>query len=132
VIPTILILAQGVAGETICVQGINGTIAATSYTEPRFSVRIFMFAIASIILASLIAFVLLRWTKIVEKANAAEDVSRSSKTGVTLCLSVRLMFIVELSQTGQIDHKHHRRRECAHGHNDFAGDIYESACADVS
>lgn len=77
VIPTILILAQGVGGETICVQGTNGTIAATSYTEPRFSVRVFMFAIAGIILASLIAFVLLRWTKIVEKANASEEVSRS-------------------------------------------------------
>jgi riboflavin transporter 2 len=74
-IPTLLILAQGVAGETICIQNSNGTILEPTYTEPRFSVRIFMFCIAGIIVASLIAFILLRWTNIVTLANAAETVS---------------------------------------------------------
>ncbi|CAF1404549.1 unnamed protein product [Rotaria sordida] len=72
VIPTILILAQGVAGETICVQKSNSTILEPSYTQPRFSVKIFMFCIAGIIMASLIAFILLRWTSIVTLADAAE------------------------------------------------------------
>jgi riboflavin transporter 2 len=75
VIPTLLILAQGVAGETICIQSSNNTILEPTYTQPRFSVRIFMFCIAGIISASLIAFILLRWTNIVTLANAAEMVS---------------------------------------------------------
>jgi riboflavin transporter 2 len=74
VIPTILILAQGVGGETICIQKINSTILEPSYTQPRFSVQIFMFCITSIIVASLIAFILLRWTNIVTLANAEETV----------------------------------------------------------
>jgi riboflavin transporter 2 len=77
-IPTLLILIQGVAGETICSPSINGTIVEVTFTQPRFSVRIFMFAIAGIILASFIAFVILRWTNIVEKACAADDVSQSN------------------------------------------------------
>ncbi|CAF1080123.1 unnamed protein product [Adineta steineri] len=71
-IPTILILAQGVAGETICIQTGNSTIFEPTYTQPRFSVRIFMFCIAGIIVASLIAFILLRWTNIVTLADAAD------------------------------------------------------------
>ena len=93
-IPTILILAQGVGGETICVRGINGTIAQPNYTQPRFSVRIFMFAIAGIILASLIAFILLRWTNIIEKANAAEEVRQPllSNHLKTRSVAVRFLF----------------------------------------
>ena len=79
VIPTLLILAQGVAGETICIQNKNSTILEPTYTQPRFSVRVFMFCIASIIVASLIAFILLRWTNIVTLANAAETVRRSKE-----------------------------------------------------
>jgi riboflavin transporter 2 len=75
IIPTLLILAQGVGGETICIQNSNSTILEPSYTQPRFSVRIFMFCIASIVVASLMAFVLLRWTNIITLANAAEPVS---------------------------------------------------------
>lgn len=78
VIPTLLILAQGVGGETICIQTNNGTIAEPSYTQPRFSVRVFMFCIAAIITASLVSFVLLRWTNVVTLADAAEPVSTSS------------------------------------------------------
>lgn len=74
-IPTLLILAQGVAGETICIQHSNSTILEPSYTQPRFSVRIFMFCIGGIILASLLAFILLRWTNIVTLANAEDMVS---------------------------------------------------------
>jgi riboflavin transporter 2 len=84
IIPTLLILAQGVAGETICIQNSNSTIIEHSYTQPRFSVRIFMFCIGSIIIASLIAFVLLRWTNIVTLANAAETVSGSKIDRSTL------------------------------------------------
>lgn len=76
-IPTLLILAQGVAGETICIKSINGTFLEPSYTEPRFSVRIFMFCIGGIISASLIAFTLLRWTNVITLANAADLVSYS-------------------------------------------------------
>nr|ACI90374.1 G protein-coupled receptor-like protein [Philodina roseola] len=75
-IPTLLILAQGVGGETICVQTGNGTYAKPTYTQPRFSVRVFMFAIAGIIMSSLIAFILLRWTKLVDIADAEEHVRR--------------------------------------------------------
>jgi riboflavin transporter 2 len=77
VIPTLLILAQGVAGETICIHNSNSTILEPSYTQPRFSVTIFMFCITGIIVASLIAFIILRWTSIVTLANAAETVSDS-------------------------------------------------------
>lgn len=79
-IPTVLILAQGVGGETICVQDINGTMVEPQYTQPRFSVRIFMFCIAIIIIASLIAFVILRWTNIVALADATEPVEDQSKS----------------------------------------------------
>lgn len=75
VIPTILILAQGVAGETICIQNINSTILEPSYTQPRFSVKIFMLCIGGIIVASLIAFMLLQHTSVVKLAGAAETVS---------------------------------------------------------
>jgi len=77
VIPTLLILAQGVGGETICIRNSNTTILEPNYTQPRFSVRIFMFCIAGIIVASLIAFILLRWTNIVALADATEIVSKS-------------------------------------------------------
>lgn len=73
-IPTILILAQGVGGETICMKDSNGTLVEPQYTQPRFSVRVFMFCIANIIIASLIAFIILRWTNIVALADAAEPV----------------------------------------------------------
>ncbi|UJR21035.1 hypothetical protein I4U23_024135 [Adineta vaga] len=72
VIPTLLIIAQGVGGETICTQINNTTTVQASYTQPRFSVRTFMFCIAGIITASLIAFILLRWTNIIILANATQ------------------------------------------------------------
>jgi riboflavin transporter 2 len=71
-IPTLLLLIQGIGGETICVQNSNGTAVTPTFTQPRFSVTVFMFLIAGIILASLIAFTLLQWTNIVSLANAAE------------------------------------------------------------
>ena len=74
-LPTILILAQGVGGETICIQGSNSTMLEPTYTQPRFSVRVFLFCIGGIIAASLIAFILLRWTNIVNLADAADPVS---------------------------------------------------------
>jgi len=78
VIPTMLILLQGVAGETICIPTNNGTTFEPHYTEPRFSVRMFMFCIGGIIVSSLIAFVLLRWTNIIELADAAEQAENLS------------------------------------------------------
>lgn len=83
-IPTILILAQGVGGETICAKDGNGTMIEPSYTQPRFSVRIFMLCIGCIIIASLIAFILLRWTNIVTLANADEPVRHRLRDSYSL------------------------------------------------
>ncbi|CAF1122566.1 unnamed protein product [Didymodactylos carnosus] len=74
VIPTLLVLAQGVGGETICINTSNSTIPEARFTQPRFSVRIFMLCITGIITASLIAFVLLRWTNAIALADAAQMV----------------------------------------------------------
>ncbi|CAF5054745.1 unnamed protein product, partial [Rotaria sp. Silwood1] len=63
---------QGSGGEAICVKSNNGTTLEPIFTQPRFSVTIYMLLIASIIIASLIAFVLLRWTNIVSLADATE------------------------------------------------------------
>ncbi|CAF2981082.1 unnamed protein product [Rotaria sp. Silwood2] len=72
VIPTLLLLAQGSGGEAICLQSSNGTTLEPTFTQPRFSVTVYMLLITSIIIASLIAFLLLRWTNIVSLADAAE------------------------------------------------------------
>jgi riboflavin transporter 2 len=73
-ISSILVLVQGVGGEIICVQNNNDTALEPTYTQSRFSVKIFMFCITIIVVTSLIAFVLLRWTKIIALADAAQPV----------------------------------------------------------
>lgn len=73
-IPTLLLLIQGIGGEAICVQGNNSTIFKSTFTQPRFNVTVFMLLITCIVVASLIAFLLLRWTNIVSLADAAEPV----------------------------------------------------------
>lgn len=73
-IPTLLLLIQGIGGEAICVETSNGTIAKPTFTQPRFSVSVFMLITTGITVLSLIAFVLLRWTNIISLANAAESV----------------------------------------------------------
>jgi riboflavin transporter 2 len=73
-IPTLLLLIQGIGGEAICVQGNNSTIFKPTFTQPRFNVTVFMLLITCIVVASLIAFLLLRWTNIVSLADAAEPV----------------------------------------------------------
>ncbi|CAF1285964.1 unnamed protein product [Rotaria sordida] len=72
VIPTLLLLAQGSGGEAICVQSDNGTMLKPTFTQPRFSVTVYMLLIASIIVASLLAFVILQHSNIVSLADAAE------------------------------------------------------------
>ncbi|CAF4892519.1 unnamed protein product, partial [Rotaria sp. Silwood1] len=83
VIPTLLLLAQGSGGEAICVKSNNGTTLEPIFTQPRFSVTIYMLLIASIIIASLIAFVLLRWTNIVSLADATEPTKLNDSTTKT-------------------------------------------------
>ncbi|CAF1289979.1 unnamed protein product [Rotaria sordida] len=72
VIPTLLLLAQGSGGEAICVQSDNGTMLKPTFTQPRFSVTVYMLLIASIIVASLLAFVILQHSNIVSLADAAK------------------------------------------------------------
>jgi hypothetical protein len=74
-VPTLLALAQGIGGEAICIVNSNGTALEPTYSQPRFSVTIFMFLIAGVIGLSLIGFLLLRFTSIISLANAAEPVS---------------------------------------------------------
>ncbi|CAF4502784.1 unnamed protein product, partial [Rotaria magnacalcarata] len=59
-IPTILLLIQGIGGESSCASNINGTIVALTFTQPSFSITVYMLLIASIIVGLLLAFVLLR------------------------------------------------------------------------
>jgi riboflavin transporter 2 len=73
-IPTLLLLIQGFGGEAICVQSSNGTMLQPNFTKPRFSVTVFMLFITGILIASFIAFLLLRWTNIVSLADAGEPV----------------------------------------------------------
>ncbi|CAF3438405.1 unnamed protein product [Rotaria sp. Silwood2] len=83
VIPTLLLLAQGSAGEAICAQSSNGTTLEPTFTQPRFSVTVYMLLITSIIIASLIAFLLLRWTNIVILADAVEPTKFNENTPET-------------------------------------------------
>ena len=74
VIPTTLLLIQGTGGEAICLQSSNGTTLEPLFTQPRFSITVYMLLIAGVICGSLIAFLLLRWTNVVSLADAAEPV----------------------------------------------------------
>ena len=74
-IPTIFALIQGVGSEAICIQGSNGTVLEPIYTQPRFSVTVFLSLVTGVIFLSLVAFILLRWTSIITLADAAEPVS---------------------------------------------------------
>ncbi|CAF1488593.1 unnamed protein product [Rotaria magnacalcarata] len=71
-IPTLLALAQGSMGDPICIENINSTGVQPVYPQPRFSVTVFLLLMTFIIIASLFAFMLLRWTKIISMAGAAE------------------------------------------------------------
>jgi riboflavin transporter 2 len=63
--PALLGIAQGV-GETSCVKNENGTLV--EYNSPaRFSVRIYFLALAVIMLASLLSFIILCLTRIGRK-----------------------------------------------------------------
>ncbi|CAF4194356.1 unnamed protein product [Rotaria socialis] len=74
IIPTFLLLAQGVGGEATCVLTTNGTSLEPIYSEPRFSVKIYILLLGCVIAASLIAFILLRWTNIIALADAVQSV----------------------------------------------------------
>ncbi|CAF3973379.1 unnamed protein product [Rotaria magnacalcarata] len=74
-IPTLLALAQGSMGDPICIENINSTGVQPVYPQPRFSVTVFLLLMTFIIIASLFAFMLLRWTKIISMAGAAEKYS---------------------------------------------------------
>ncbi|CAF4146118.1 unnamed protein product [Rotaria magnacalcarata] len=74
IIPMFLLLAQGVGGEATCVLTINGTSLEPIYSEPRFSVKIYILLLGCIMVVSLISFILLRWTNIVALADAVQPV----------------------------------------------------------
>ena len=61
-LPSILATIQGVGGEAICRE--NSTYP--EYSQPRFSVRIYFWIFVIIIVASLIAFVILEYSRISE------------------------------------------------------------------
>ena len=73
-IPALLLLIQGIGGETVCAQSSNGTTLEPTFTKPRFSTTIFMLLITGIIVASFIAFILLQWSNIISLADAADPV----------------------------------------------------------
>ncbi|CAM4815209.1 unnamed protein product [Rotaria magnacalcarata] len=74
IIPMFLLLAQGVGGEATCVLTTNGTSLEPIYSEPRFSVKIYILLLGCVIAASLISFILLRWTNIIALADAVQPV----------------------------------------------------------
>lgn len=72
-LPTLIALAQGVGGEARCVR-FNETAALQAvYSEPRFSVSVFFFLVAGIIMLSLVAFLFLRRTSVIQLANASDQ-----------------------------------------------------------
>ncbi len=97
-IPTLLLLTQRMGGEEICVRSSNGTTLEPTFTQPRFSVTIFMFLIAGIIFASLLAFLLLRWTNLILLADAVQQVSYILKLEtlryVMLIRTIELFFLL--------------------------------------
>ena len=72
-LPTLIALAQGVAGEVRCVKMNDTAPLEAVYSEPRFSVSVFFLLVAGIILLSLVAFLFLRRTSIVQLANASDQ-----------------------------------------------------------
>ncbi|CAF1331561.1 unnamed protein product [Didymodactylos carnosus] len=65
-IPSLIAIAQGIGSEVAC----HGQ--EPSFSQPRFSVKIYFFILAGVITCSLISFILLRWTSIAEIGNALE------------------------------------------------------------
>ncbi|CAF4701065.1 unnamed protein product, partial [Rotaria socialis] len=59
-IPSILAAIQGVGGEAVC----SANSTQPEYSKPRFSVQVYFWIFAAIILSSLIAFLILEWTSI--------------------------------------------------------------------
>jgi riboflavin transporter 2 len=72
-LPTILALAQGVGGEVRCMADNVTFELKPVYSEPRFSVSVFFYLVTGIIALSLIAFILLRHTSIVNSAKANDE-----------------------------------------------------------
>ncbi len=75
-LPTLIALAQGIGGETQCVENNQTKILEPIYSEPRFSVSVFFFLVTGIIAISLIAFMMLQMTSIVKLANADDNIHR--------------------------------------------------------
>ena len=75
-IPTLIAFAQGIGGETHCVENNQTGIIEPVYSKPRFSVSTFFFLVTGIIAISLIAFMILQMTSIVKLAKAEDKVHR--------------------------------------------------------
>jgi riboflavin transporter 2 len=82
-LPTLIALAQGIGGEIQCIENNQTLSIEPIYSEARFSVSIFFFLITSIIVVSLIAFMILRLTSVVKLAKAKDRISR--KNNIETC-----------------------------------------------
>ncbi|CAF1093105.1 unnamed protein product [Didymodactylos carnosus] len=73
-IPTIIAIVQGVGGEIVC-QNVtlsdNSTALAPTYSQPRFSVSVYFFILTVVIMCSLCAFIILRWSPVTKIADAS-------------------------------------------------------------
>ncbi|CAF1030086.1 unnamed protein product [Adineta ricciae] len=78
-IPSILASIQGVGGETICRE--NSTYP--EYSSPRFSVQVYFWIFAGIILLSLIAFLLLEFSSIPKAQRTFNVMEFSVETSLT-------------------------------------------------
>jgi riboflavin transporter 2 len=77
-LPTLIALAQGVGGEVECIRNNETLSIEPVYSKPRFSVSVFFILISGIIGISLIAFIILRTTSVVELANAEDKISQEN------------------------------------------------------
>jgi hypothetical protein len=97
-IPSILISIQGVGGEADC--SLNST--QPEYSPPRFSVQVYFWIFALIILLSLVAFLLLEWSAIAQsyrtesfRTPGAYQLSlQADHSAHTLTMSTRMYFFL--------------------------------------
>lgn len=84
-LPALLGLAQGV-GKTSCIDNGNGTLV--EYTSPaRFSVRVYFLALAVMMLASLVSFIILCLTRLGRRRNQTSIDSSNLKLVFTSFLT---------------------------------------------
>ncbi|CAF0949384.1 unnamed protein product [Adineta steineri] len=75
-LPTLIAVVQGVGGEAHCIFNNQTLKLEPVYSQPRFSVSVFFFLVTGIIGASLIAFMILQMTSIIDLAKANDKSHR--------------------------------------------------------